>query len=419
MTAMEIIKEEIRNKRGELLAGILAAGFSLAIAQISSLAGLCMLLAVGACGLLGIKDWSSGRKPVGSLFGIFAVVLFFLVAGITLAGPECRQEAATEAAMEVCREIDVTAQTHIRRLSGITLLLLFANPLLGCFFRQRLHTPSKFAAEFGEQEPSKVAKRWFSKEKGFETFVLEELGDAGIADRLRYEWVCDVRGVAPERYDSGARYDWKARDLLADAPWQSVYDLVERCWPVLGFLHKEHFERRVNEYLREEQVGWVFANGKWSRVGDEIGEENLQKAAEACEEVGAPDARIDIMNAWKLCNELGEGYEKDAVVAATRALERIVQDRTNQPSTNLNRIKWQGPNIPHEKLRGVINTLYSYSSEQARHAHEEASITAGDAHLVVSISAILIVYLTEKHPRSAGEESIMSDDSQDEGIEPE
>ena len=210
--------------------------------------------AVGACGLLGIKDWSSGRKPVGGLFGIFAVVLFFLVAGVTLAGSECRQEAATEAAMEVCREVDATAGTHIRRLSGITLLLLFANPLLGCLLRQRLHTPSKFAAQFGEQQPLKVPNRWFSKEKGFEAFVLEELEAAGIAERQRYEWVCDVRGVAPERYDSDARYDWKARDLLADAPWQSVYDLVERCWPVLGFPAQRAF-RTTRERVSSSRTG--------------------------------------------------------------------------------------------------------------------------------------------------------------------
>lgn len=141
-----------------------------------------------------------------------------------------------------------------------------------------------------------------------------------------------------------------------------MYDLVERCWPFLGFLHKDHFERRVNEYLREAQVGWIFESGKWTRVGDEVGERNLQRAVDACEEVGAPDARTDLVNAWKLCNELGEGYEKDAVGAATRALERIVQDRTNQPNVNLNRIRWEGFDIPHKKLRGVINTLYSYSS---------------------------------------------------------
>ena len=396
MMNLDLVKEELRNKRGELLAGILAAGFSFATADASPLPGLSLIVAAGACGLLGGKDWSSGRKLVGGAFCAIALVIFLFGAGAALAGSECRKEANTEAAMEKCRDLDIAAATYIRRLSGITLLFLLANPLLGLGFRQRLQTPGTFAAQFGEREPAKAPNRWYSKENGFEAFILEELDNAGITGRRRYEWICDVRGVEPEQQDGGARYDWKARDLLTGAPWQTVYDLVERCWPVLGFLHRDHFERRVNEYLREVQVGWVFERGKWTRVGDEMAEANLQRAAHACKAVGAEDARSDMENAWKLCNELGEGYEKDAIGSATRALERIIQARMNQPSANLNRIKWEGPNVPHEKLRGVINTLYSYSSDQARHANEGAVISGKDAHFVVSVAAILIVYLAEE-----------------------
>ena len=411
---LEAIKEELRNKRGELSVGVVAAGFALAIAQISTLAGLGMLVAAIACGLTGIKDWGSGRKLMGGLFGAFAILLFFLGAGVTLEESECRKEATTEAAREKCQEAAATDAGYIRRFSGLTLFLLFANPILGCFFRQRLHTASTFAEQFGVRESTKLPNRWFSKEKDFEAFVLEELEHAGITGRQRYEWVCDVRGVAPERHDDGARYDWKAHDMLSDAPWHSVYELVARCWPVLGFLHKDHFERRVNEYLRDAQIGWTLKAGKWARVGDEIEEDSIQKAANACEDMRAKDARTDLEKAWRLCNTLGEGYEKDAVVAAIRALERVAQGRTNQQGVSLNRIKWEDRGVPHQKLRGVINNLYSYSSDQARHANQGAAVTARDAHFVIGICTSLIIYLSEEYPRSVGEDSMCSDSTQDE-----
>ena len=399
MITLQLIKEELRNKQQELLAGIIASGFAFVIADVPSLSVFGLMVMAGACFLLGIKDNSSGKKLLGIMLCIFAVLLFFLAAGIGLSVSECRKEATTETAMKNCHDLDLSAAIHIRRLSGFTLLVLIVSPIFGLISSQRLHTPSNFASRFGEQEPTKAPNRWYSKEKGFEAFVLKELDQARITGRQRYEWICDVRGIAPERLDGGERYDWKADNLLANAPWQSVYDLVERCWPFLGFLHKDHFARRVNEYLREARVGWVFERGEWTRVGDEIGARNLQRAADASEALGAHDARRDIENAWDLCNALGEGYEKDAVASATRALERIVQARTNQPNSNLSRIRWEGSDIPHEKLRGVINTLYSYSSDQARHAKEGAVITAKDAHFTVSVAAILIAYLAEEKPQ--------------------
>lgn len=397
---LEEIKEEIRNKRGALISGILATGFAFAAAGAPTIGVLGVLVAAVACGMLGVTDWSLGRKLPGGLFCAFAVFLFLLGAGMVLAEDECRRETRSEAAMAKCRDVAAAASTQMRRISGVTLLLLLINPMIGWGYRERLQKPGTFAARYGGQEQTKIPNRWFSKEKDFEVFVLEELDHAGITGRQRYEWICDVRGLAPERYDGGARYDWKARQLLNDAPWQSVYDLVERCWPILGFLHRGHFERRVNEYLRGAQVGWVFGDGKWTRIGDDIGTANLERAADACEELGAEDALRDLRNAWKLCNELGEGYEKDAVASATRALERIVQERTGQSEVNLNRIKWEAPNVPHEKLRGVINTLYSYSSDQARHANQGAVISAKDAHFVVSVVAILISYLAQWDPLS-------------------
>ena len=133
--------------------------------------------------------------------------------------------------------------------------------------------------------------------------------------------------------------------------------------------------------------------GGVKRVGDEIGAGTIEAAAKTCEAVDLDDGRNDVENAWRLCNSANGGYERDAVSAATRALEGMVQKRTGQPGVSLNRIRGLDTVVQHEKLRGMIQSLYSYSSDQARHAKEGAAITSKDAHFTVSVVAALISYL--------------------------
>ena len=51
--------------------------------------------------------------------------------------------------------------------------------------------------------------------------------------------------------------------------------------------------------------------------------------------------------------------------------------------------------VPDEKLRTAIRALYGYSSEQARHANQDATITRNEAHLIVVVAAALTTYLAE------------------------
>ena len=392
------VKEELRNKRGELYVATIACAVAFVSTNAVGIAWICMIVASFASLSLGAKDWSSGRKLAGVGSHLMALILLLAAGGSAIGLEECLERPDIEAAMAKCRSIELAASQLIRPATGISFLWYVLNPFLWHGTSKRLRRPGRFVTQHGVEVEAKKPTRWFSKERRFEEFVLKELEQAGIGERQRYEWGCDVREIAPEAHDGGTRYEWKASSLLADAPWHSVYELVERCVPAIGFLHRDHFVRRVNEYLREAEIGWIFENGNWTRVGDEIGRANLAAAHSACSTLRTEDAAKDLENAWKLCNQPGGGYEKDAVAAAMRALERVVQNRTEQGGISLNRIKWEGPNVPHDKLRGTINTLYSYSSDQARHANQGAAVSAKDAHLVVSIAGALIVYLTDRNP---------------------
>lgn len=406
---LEDIKEELRNKQWDLCVAVIASAVAFVSASVVSVAGLSAMVAAFASFSLGQKDWGSGRKFAGVLSCLFALFLFLAGSGF-MDLRECFEIPDTEAAMAECQSLQLSLSHGIRRVSGISFFWFVLNPFLWHDASNRLRRPGTFTAQHGVEEETKKPTRWSDKEKGFEKFVLKELERAGIGARRRYEWVCDVRNIAPETHDGGTRYEWEASRQLTDAPWYSVYQLVEQCAPAIGFLHRDHFVRRINEHLREAQIGWMFENGNWARVGDEIGDANLAAACSASSALGTEDAAKDLENAWKLCNQPGGGYEKDAVTAAMRALERIVQDRTGQHGTVLYRIKWQGPNAPHKMLRGVINTLYRYSSDQARHANEGAAVTAKDAHFVVSVAGALIVYLSDRDPSRPENQIIASNE---------
>ena len=373
-----------------------------------------MMVTAGACLLLGIKDGSSGHKVTGWAYGIGAGCLFLIGSSVGLAGGDCRKKAETAGAVAACAEVDEEATGWMRKAGGICLLVVLMNPVMGWLGRERLRDPGNFSRQFANNESTPAPNRWFEKEKEFETFVLEELAQSGVGKRQIYEWVCEIRGITPETHGD-ERYENKAANLLAKGEWHCVYALIERCWSLLGILHRDHFARRVNDYLREAQIGWVVNDGEWERVGDEIGAGTIESAASACAAASVEDARCDLDNAWRLCNSAKGGYEKDAVSAATRALEGMVQQRSGQPGVSLNRIKGLNTVVQHDKLRGAIQALYSYSSDQARHAKKGSAITRKDAYLTVLVAAALISYLGDWNgPTLEADEATPSENPEDE-----
>ena len=395
---LEVLKEELRNKRQELWIGVGGSCFTLVAASSQGFAAFGMLAGAYSCFAMGLKDGSSGKKLRGTVYGIWAACLFFIAAGIGLSQGPCptKEESSEEAA--ACAESRRNATAVTLKIGGACLLSVLLSPLMGWTSREKLRAPGSFSRQFVPDAPTEPPDRWYDKEARFETFVLEELARAGVGERQRYEWVCETRGMAPEPYGN-ENYGHKAESVLDGGEWHCVYELIERCWTHLGLLHRDHFSQRVNEYLLKARIGWRFEKGEWERIGDEIADAAVRTAVHASDAAGAQDVSGAIDKAWQMCNIAKGGYEKDAVTAAMRALEGIVQRRTGQPKTSLSRIKGLDTVVPDEKLRTAIRALYGYSSEQARHANQDATITRNEAHLIVVVAAALTTYLAEPRER--------------------
>ena len=396
---LERLKEELRNKRQELSVGLAGSCFALGASSAPQFAALGMVAAAYSCLTMGIKDGSSGNKTVGWIYGIWAGCLFLIGAGIASSQGPCPTKPETAEERTACAESRQSARAEMLKLGGACLLTVLLNPLTGWATREKLRAPGNFSSQFVPDIRGQAPNRWYEKETEFESFVLQELARAGVGERQRYEWVCETQGITPEPYGNES-YDKEAESVLAGGEWHCVYELIERCWTHLGLLHKDHFAQRVNDYLLQARIGWRFEKGAWERIGDEIADDAVSAAVQASEAAGAEDVSKAIEKAWRMCNIAKGGYEEDAVTAAMRALEGTVQRRTRQPKTSLSRIKGLDTIVPEEKLRTAIRALYGYSSEQARHANQDATITRNEAHLIVVIAAALTTYLTEPSERA-------------------
>lgn len=393
---LDNIKEEFRNKKVEVSTLTVSNLICLVVVDIAPLAGLFLLASCLFAANVGIKDWSSGRKLFGLTSHGLALLLFLFAGSTTIELDVCSEYYMRENSPEECRKFEESRSDNLRIIAGLCLLWFLFNPLLSSVYLAKPRRLGEFSQQFATTDHSFVPTRWYDKDADFEIFVLEEFSKGGIGSRRLYEWVCDVRGLEPEAYDSSVHYEHEASRLLRQAPWYSVYDLIQSCWPLLGYLNKDHFAKRVNEYLRSASLGWQFVDGSWNKVGDEVGTQNIMTAQNVCSDVGLEDAAEDLGKAWSFCNQPNPGLKKDAISAAMRALERVVQNHANQDGVSLNRIRWPADNSPHESLRGAINSLYRWSSEQARHAKEGSNIREPDAELIVHISAALIRYIVQR-----------------------
>ena len=110
MTLSPEIKEELRNKQGELLTGIIVSGVSFLIASIPYLAAIGLIVAAGACFLLGTKDFSSGRKDPAVATCLFAAIVFLFSAGIGMESSRSNIETTPEAAVKNYDNLDSLAR---------------------------------------------------------------------------------------------------------------------------------------------------------------------------------------------------------------------------------------------------------------------------------------------------------------------
>ena len=389
-------KGELRNKWSQLAFVVPCSAIVLALPSGAGAVSALMLMVIAIAGAMaGGKEWGSGRKLVGLVWFVLGLILFLISGGYGFMADECRRAAKDATEMAICSKQSLEWPDETGKQLALMILALAVVTTAKRKGESDRRKTNSFVERHSIERDTLRPERWYTKERDFERFVLAEFTTAKVGERQQYEWLCDVTDHTPEPHDLESDYRRKCVDMLSTTPWHSVYEMVERGYSEVGFLHAEEFTSRINDYLRDNRVGWRLETGSWTKVGDEVGEGIVAESASAAARGGCSDSSEDIATAWELVGTVGRGNEKEAVVRAIRGLEGVMQETQGSRGQRLDRISLPECGEEHEQLNKVKNSLYRYASEMARHAKEGSKITKNEAAFVVTISAGLVRFLLE------------------------
>ena len=388
-------KEELRNKWNQLAIIVPCSICVLVLPDEGGALAALLLVVVAFAGIMvGRKEWGRGRKSFGLVWFVLSALLFLSSAGAGMEYGKCERSAGSQEQIQTCSQTVTSFSQAAEKL----VLMVLGSVVLTTLNRasQTNQLPgSQFVSQHVKRRETVRPERWYAKEREFEFFVLDEFSRAQIGERLQYEWVCQVTERTPEAQNIETNYRRVCVELLAIASWHTIYELVELGFPKLGHLHIDQFECRINDYLRDNKIGWKLTTGIWTKTGDETGEQIVSEAVSASYSMGLTESAENIRTARVLSQSVGQGNDKDAISKAIRALEGVLQETQGRRGQALNQIPLPDSRQGHSELNKVMRKLYSYASQVARHASEGVDIGKGEAALVVTVCAGLMQYIVE------------------------
>ncbi|RJF84345.1 hypothetical protein D3877_07230 [Azospirillum cavernae] len=255
---------------------------------------------------------------------------------------------------------------------------------------------SSFSRRFGYQGvPAEITVREDAPEVLREGIVM--LADhLGLSPHSARSKVC---GILLRRPDPG---NWSAYPNVADevqelvwqAPWYRVYDIAEGFYESLSENDPEsgrQFENRLNEFFRENGIGWAMENGLIIARGSEIFAESSKSASMLMASTGRQTAAQEMHEALADLSRRPEADITGAVQHSMAALECVARDVLNQPTKTLGQLV-SSLNLP-KPLDAGLEKLWGFASEQGRHLREGRTPRFEDAELVVTVASAISVYL--------------------------
>lgn len=195
----------------------------------------------------------------------------------------------------------------------------------------------------------------------------------------------------------------EVNQLLAKCQWFKVYDVAEALFSALGgqFIENaEHFQHQIDQYLRENGIGWQMAAGQITYRGTEIFVATTNDASTNLERTGRVAAAQEIHEAMQDISRRPNPDVTGAIQHAIAALECAARDITGEPNSTLGRlVSGLGLTPPLDK---AVEKLWGYSSEQARHVREgQQAVSTVEAELVVSVACAVCSFLAKRGPRGS------------------
>ena len=218
--------------------------------------------------------------------------------------------------------------------------------------------------------------------------------------------VCDVLLIKPNHDNWSDPRVWGEVDYrIGSCHWSKVYDIAEELYegffnPVYegAVMEPEEFADRLNQYFREEGIGWEMRDGQIVYRGSEVFAETTREAESLLEESGLPDAADEMREAIRDISRRPESDPTGAVQHAMAALEATARDVTGKPNPTLGQLIGE-LGLPRP-LDDAVDKLWGYACEHARHGKEGRTVDTVEAELLVTVACAVCTFLTkrDRHP---------------------
>jgi hypothetical protein len=152
----------------------------------------------------------------------------------------------------------------------------------------------------------------------------------------------------------------------------------------------------MNEFFREQGIGWKLVDGKVVSRGDEEFETETMAAAETLAEAGYGTATQELHHAIADLSRRPEPDLTGAIQHAMAAMECVAREFCGEPQPTFGQLVKHYPNMLPRPLNEGVEKAWGYASEMGRHLREGRVPEREEAELVVGIAATVSTYLTKK-----------------------
>ena len=221
--------------------------------------------------------------------------------------------------------------------------------------------------------------------------------EAGMMPSVMRRVICGVLLVRPDP-DNWSEYP-NIRDevfrLMEDAPWYKVYDIAEAIYAELATNDAwASFERRLNDFLVENGIGWELRDGRITHRGSEAFARSTHEIPDQLDESGFQRAANEMREALGDISRRPEPDITGAVQHAMAALEATARGVTDRPNPTLGKLV-SVLDLP-APLDQALHKLWGYASDRGRHIREQQDVDHAEAELIVSVAGSLCAFLAQR-----------------------